>query len=88
MVNGHKTSPSLRAGSMSVGTAFVLLQMSADGPVVFGCAEDVAKRLCRPTTGAPAFAVETKTDKWFPQFTLTDYGVLVKEKLEKWVQLR
>lgn len=79
-------NPSRRANRMTVGTAFVLMQMS-DEPVIFGCAEVVAKRLCRVTAGAPACAIETKSPNGHPQFHLTEYGQEVKKCLEKWVCL-
>lgn len=79
-------SPGLRASRMTVGVAHILLQMSKD-PVVFGCAEVVANRLCRPTAGAPACAEKSFDQQGQPQYTLTDYGVAVKEKLEKWLCL-
>lgn len=72
---------------MTVGTAFVVLQMGVK-PVIFGCAESVARRLTRCTAGSPAVAVESKCpDGHTPQFALTPFGVEVKEKLEKWICL-
>jgi hypothetical protein len=71
---------------MTVGTAVVLLQMS-ETPVIFGCAETVAKRLTRCTASAPACAVQSFTEDGIPQFALTEYGQQVKERLEKWVCL-
>lgn len=80
------SSPSRRASGMTVGTAFVVLQMS-ETPVIFGCAEAVAKRLCRVTAGGPAVAVEIKSDGkpgnlMCSSFALTEYGQEVKKKLE------
>lgn len=71
---------------MTVGTAFVLLQMSGT-PVIFGCAEVVAQRLCRCTAGGPACAIKSFTDGGIPQYALTEYGIQVKESLEKWLCL-
>lgn len=67
---------------MTVGTAMVLLQMG-DIPIIFGCAEVVANRLCRCTGGAPACAVKTHTEGGVPQYALTEYGQSVKKELEK-----
>jgi len=80
-------NPSLRASRMTVNSAHIMLQMSTT-PVIFGCAEAVANRLCRPTAGAPACAVKSLCpDGITPQYALTPYGVAVKEKLEKWLCL-
>lgn len=78
-------NPSRRAHKMTVGTAFVVLQMS-DKPMIFGCAEVVAKRLCRVTAAAPAIAVET-TGPSGSSFVLSEYGQEVKKKLENWICL-
>ena len=79
-------NPTRRASRMTVGTAHVVLQMSEE-PVIFGCAEVVAERLCRCTAAAPAVAVKSFTNEGTPQFALTEYGVQVKAKLEKWICL-
>lgn len=80
-------NPHHRAARMTVGTAHVVLQMSTV-PVIFGCSEVVANRLCRCTSGKPAVAVRTLClDGVTPQYALTEYGVQVKEKLEGWICL-
>ncbi len=80
-------NPSHRAARMTVNSAHVVLQMGVK-PAVFGCAETIANRLCRPTAGAPAVAVKSMCpDGVTPQYALTEYGVQVKEKLEKWICL-
>lgn len=78
-------SPSIRAARMTVGSATVVLQMS-EKPVIFGCAETVAKRLCRPTAGRPAVAIQVDTPDG-PQFALSEYGLQVKSHLERWIRL-
>lgn len=78
-------NPRLRASRMTVGTAVVVLQMSSH-PVVFGCAEVVAKRLCRPTAGGPAIATEFNSLQG-PAFILTMYGHEVKKELENMICL-
>jgi len=70
---------------MTVGTAQVLLQIG-DNPVTFGCAESVAKRLCRATAGGPPCVAEIKGPGG-SSFVLTDYGREVKKKLEYWICL-
>lgn len=79
-------NPRLRANRMTVGSAVVLLQMS-DTPVIFGCAEVVANRLCRCTAAAPACAVKSHNEAGIPQYALTEYGKAVKIELEKKVCL-
>lgn len=79
-------NPARRASKMTVGTAVVVLQMSND-PVMFGCAEVVADRLCRATAGTPPVAQKSFNEKGHPQYTLTEYGQTVKRELEKMVCL-
>lgn len=70
---------------MTVGTAQVLLQIG-DTPVIFGCAESVAKRLCRATAGGPPCVAEIKGPGG-SKFVLTDYGREVKKALGRWICL-
>lgn len=71
---------------MSVNVAHVVLQMSSE-PVIFGCAESIARGLTYPSTECPPIAFKSVSAEGHPQYALTDFGIKVKAQLEKWICL-